>query len=274
MTTSPDHLVILPTYNAGPRLIEVVTDVLRHWPHVLVVVDGSTDGSEQPVRELAVRDARVNIIILPHNGGKGAAVLAGARIALAKGFTHALVMDSDGQHPASSIAEFMEASQRYPDRMILGVPVFGADVPPERLHGRKLSIGMVWLEILGSGIDDPLFGFRVYPLAPLCTVLGKSRGGQRYDFDTEAVVRLAWRGVPTLNLPAPVRYLTRAEGGVSHFRYLRDNLTLIWMHTRLVIELLFLRWPSVRRHRECWRRAEREAGLDRSHAAQARPQEH
>ena len=84
----------------------------------------------------------------------------------------------------------------------------------------------------------------MYPLAPLLAVLGPRRGGRRYDFDTEAAVRLGWAGVPPHNLAAPVRYFSRAEGGVSHFHYLRDNATLVWLHLRLLAELLLWRWPA------------------------------
>ena len=58
---------------------------------------------------------------------------------------------------------------------------------------------------------------------------------RRFDFDPEAAVRLRWRGVAPVNLAAPVRYLSAAEGGVSHFRYLRDNALLTWMHLRLML---------------------------------------
>ena len=255
MSASTTHLVLLPTYNTGPRLRDVVAEVLRHWQPVLVVIDGSTDGSEQTVLELAKTEPALTVLVQLRNGGKGAAVLAGAQAAAARGFTHALVMDADGQHPAGSIAEFMAASQRHSAAMVLGRPVFPANIPAERLHGRKLSVGLVRLELLGAGIADPLFGFRVYPLAPLLAVLGPRRGGRRYDFDTEAAVRLGWAGVPPVNLAAPVRYFSRAEGGVSHFHYLRDNATLVWLHTRLIVELLFWRWPGLLRHRREWRAA-------------------
>jgi len=255
MTASTTHLVLLPTYNTGPRLREVVAEVLRHWTPVLVVVDGSTDGSGQAVQELAKSEPGLTVLVLPRNEGKGAAVLAGARAARDRGFTHALVMDADGQHPAASIAEFMAVSQRRPDALVLGRPVFPANIPAERLHGRKLSVGLVRFEVLGRGIDDPLFGFRVYPLAPLLAELGPRRGGRRYDFDTEAAVRLCWAGVPPLNVAAPVRYFSRAEGGVSHFHYVRDNAMLTWMHTRLITELLLFRWPAVQRHRRVWQSA-------------------
>lgn len=253
MTVSATHLVLLPTYNTGPRLRDVVAEVLRRWQSVLVVVDGSTDGSEQAVVEMAKTEPALTVLILPRNSGKGAAVLAGAEAARARGFTHALVMDADGQHPAGSIAEFMAASQREPDALVLGRPIFPANIPPERLHGRKLSVGLVHFELLGRAVADPLFGFRVYPLAPLLDILGPRRGGRRYDFDTEAAVRLTWAGVPPRNLAAPVKYFSRAEGGVSHFHYLRDNATLVWMHTRLILELLFWRWPALLRHRRNWR---------------------
>jgi glycosyltransferase involved in cell wall biosynthesis len=255
MTRSSTHLVIIPAYNPGPRVREVVMEVLRHWQPVHVVVDGSTDGSERPLLELADTEPALTLQVLPRNFGKGAAVLAGALVAQARGFTHALVMDADGQHPAASIAEFMTASQQRPEAMILGQPVFPANMPAERRHGRKLSIGLVHFELLGRTVADPLFGFRVYPLEPLARVLGVRRGGRRYDFDTEAVVRLGWAGVPAVNRAAPVRYFSAAEGGVSHFHYVRDNVTLVWMHTRLITELLLWRWPALRRHRRAWRAA-------------------
>jgi hypothetical protein len=221
----------------------------------MVVVDGSTDGSAEPVLELAASEPDLTVIVLPQNSGKGAAVLAGAAAAQSRGFTHMLVMDADGQHPADSIAEFMEASRRVPDAMVLGRPIFPANIPRERLHGRKLSTGMTWLHMLGPAIADPLFGFRVYPIDPLLKVLGPLRGGRRYDFDTESAVRLGWAGVTPHNLPAPVRYFSAEEGGVSHFHYFRDNVTLVWMHTRLLVELIFRRWPALLRHRRGWRDA-------------------
>jgi glycosyltransferase involved in cell wall biosynthesis len=253
MNLSATHLVLMPTYNTGPRLREVVSEVLQHWRPVLVVVDGSTDGSDGAVISLAKSESGLEVLTMPANAGKGAAVLAGAAWASDHGFTHALVMDADGQHPAASVGEFMAVSQRQPAAMVLGQPVFPANIPPERLHGRKLSVGLVHFELLGHAVADPLFGFRVYPLAPLLAVLGPRRGGRRYDFDTESAVRLGWAGVPPVNVAAPVRYFSRAEGGVSHFHYLRDNLTLVWMHTRLIVELLFLRWPALLRHRRQWR---------------------
>jgi glycosyltransferase involved in cell wall biosynthesis len=255
MSRSSTHLVLLPTYNTGPRLAGVIAEALQHWQPLLVVVDGSTDRSHEPVLEMAAREPHLHVLVLPRNAGKGAAVLAGCAWARERGFTHALAMDADGQHPAAKIATFMDVSQREPDALVLGRPIFPSNIPRERLHGRKLSVALVRWTILGRGIDDNLYGFRVYPIAPLIAALGPRRTGRRYDFDTEAAVRLCWSGVRPVNVPAPVRYFSRAEGGVSHFHYVRDNLTLAAMHTRLLVELLLRRAPELLRHRRRWREA-------------------
>jgi hypothetical protein len=170
------------------------------------------------------------------------------RLAQRQGFTHALTMDSDGQHPAQSIAEFMARSAAQPDRMILGVPTFDADAPPLRVRGRRISNWWANLETLGIGVGDSLFGFRVYPIAPLLAIGERQRWMRRFDFDPEAAVRLCWAGVRPVNVPAPVRYFSAASGGVSHFRYLRDNALLTWMHLRLMVEfILRLPWLLTRR---------------------------
>jgi glycosyltransferase involved in cell wall biosynthesis len=246
---SATHLVLIPSYNTGPRLAQTVEEALACWSPVWVVVDGSTDHSATAVQARAVEDSRVRVIVREHNGGKGAAIATGVAAALTAGFTHVLTMDSDGQHPADHIPSFMAASLAQPAALVLGRPVFGPEVPLERLHGRKLSVGLARLEILGAGIDDPLFGFRVYPAAALQRALASTRRARGFDFDPEIAVRLVWAGTPTVNLPAPCRYLAKSEGGVSHFHYLRDNLKLIWLHTRLLTQLFLWRWPRVLRQR-------------------------
>ena len=228
------HLVIIPSYDTGPLVLTTVRAARRAWTPVWVVVDGSTDGSAELLRDLAASDPGLRVDVLPRNVGKGAAVLHALEAANAAGFTHALTMDADGQHPAGLIDTFMRASIARPDAMILGRPIFGAEAPMLRVRGRRLSNGWTDVETLGAGIGDSLYGFRVYPIAPLLEVMRSHRWMRRFDFDTEAVVRLAWRGVTPINIDAPVKYLRADEGGVSHFRYGRDNVLLTWMHFRLL----------------------------------------
>lgn len=239
---SASHLVLIPSYNPGPRVYETVRAARRFWSPVWVVVDGSTDGSAEGLQEMAARDPGLKLLRLPHNQGKGAAVLHGLDHAAHAGYTHALTMDSDGQHPAELIPAFMAASAAAPERMVLGVPVFDAEAPRLRVEGRKISNWWANLETLWMGIGDSLYGFRVYPVEPLRRVMRRQRWMRRFDFDPEAVVRLCWRGVRPINLAAPVKYLAADEGGVSHFNYLRDNALLTWMHIRLMTGFV-LRFP-------------------------------
>lgn len=239
---SRTHVVLIPSYNPGGKVFETVRAAREQWEPVWVVVDGSTDGTGAALQEMALADPGLRVLIRAKNGGKGAAVLDGLMEASAQGFTHVLTMDSDGQHPADRIAAFMADSAAHPDAMILGEPVFDTSAPSIRVKGRKISNWWANLETLWSGIHDSLFGFRVYPIAPLLRLMRSSLWMRRFDFDVEAVVRLSWAGVPARNLPAQVKYFTASEGGVSHFHYGRDNVLLSSMHARLFTGFL-LRLP-------------------------------
>ena len=234
--------MLIPSYNPGAKVFSTLRAALDHWAPVWVVVDGSTDHTEHRLAEMAAADPAIKLMVLPQNRGKGAAVLFGLREAQALGFTHVLTMDSDGQHPAECIPEFMQASLAAPDAMVLGEPIFDASAPGLRVKGARSPNWWANLETLWAGIHDSLFGFRVYPIGPLIGVMRRQPWMRRFDFDVEAVVRLSWRGVRPVNLPAPVRYFKAEEGGVSHFKYGRDNTLLTWMHFRLFFGFL-LRLP-------------------------------
>jgi len=230
---SHTHLVLIPSYNPGPKVTATVSDTLAQWSPVWVVIDGSTDDSAEQLLAMAATQPDLKVFVLPENRGKGGAVLFGLREARTQGFTHALTMDSDGQHPAERIRAFMQASHADLDAMVLGRPVFDASAPSLRVKGRQISNWWANLETLWAGIGDSLYGFRVYPIEPLIGVMRRQPWMRRFDFDVEAVVRLCWRGIRPINLPAPVRYFRPEEGGVSHFNYWRDNALLTWMHFRL-----------------------------------------
>jgi len=235
--------VLIPSYNTGPLLKVTVRGALDVWGDVFVVIDGSTDGSDTDLECLADNaDQQLRILRLPQNQGKGSAVLAGIELAMHEGFTHALTMDADGQHPADHIQIFMELGARHPEALVLGDPVFDESAPSIRLKGRKISNFWANLDTLWWGINDSLFGMRLYPLAPLHKAFTSTFGARRFDFDPEVAVRLCWQAIPLINLKTPVRYLSEEEGGVSQFKYLRDNILLIWMYFRLLIEF-FLRSP-------------------------------
>ena len=239
---SATHLVLIPSYNPGRKVFETVHGARAQWNPVWVVVDGSNDGTAEALQAMAKEDLGLRVFVRSQNGGKGTAVLEGTEAALREGYTHVLTMDSDGQHPPDRIRDFMAASAASPACMVLGSPVFDATAPSVRVKGRRISNFWVNVETAGAGIEDSLFGFRVYPASPLARIMRSHLWMRRFDFDVEIVVRLSWSGVEAINLPAKVRYFTPAEGGVSHFNYLRDNVLLTSMHARLFAEF-WLRLP-------------------------------
>jgi glycosyltransferase involved in cell wall biosynthesis len=235
---SSSHLVLIPSYNPGDKVLQTVDQARQYWNPVWVVVDGSTDGSDEKLLAMSRVDAGLRVLILRENQGKGAAVMHGAQIAKQHGFTHLLAMDSDGQHPAQLIPQFMAESIKDSNALVLGKPVFDANAPRIRVNGRKISNWWANLETLWQGIGDSLYGFRVYPIAPLIEEMSKTRWMRRFDFDVELVVRLCWAGLKPVNIDAPVKYFSAEEGGVSHFKYGRDNVLLTGMHIRLFFAFL------------------------------------
>ncbi len=233
-------LILIPSYNTGPILVKTVESALALGSPVWVVFDGSTDGSPDLLSDLKIpENQEFRVFILERNVGKGSAIRHGLGEAICAGFTHVLTMDADGQHPADWVADYFRLSAAHPEAAIFGRPVFDAAAPALRVNGRKVSNFWAHLETLGWGVDDSLFGMRLYPVRDLLEVMESTRFARRFDFDPEVAVRLAWRGVPIINLPTPVNYPSKEEGGISQFRYLRDNVLLTWMHLRLLAGFLY-----------------------------------
>ena len=241
--------VVVPVYDhehALARLIEALRPVgLTCW----LVDDGSHAACAQAIAHHAANEpAWLRSLRLDPNQGKGAAVVAGLRAAHAAGFTHAVQIDADLQHRPDQIARFVAAAREHPGAIVSGVPRYDASVPRARLYGRYLTHALVWLQTLSFDIRDSMCGFRVYPIAAALAQHARRPFGRRMQFDTDAIVRLYWAGVPVVNLPTPVTY---PVDGVSHFAMVRDNLRMIRLHLTLLAELP-LRAPGL-----LWRRRRR-----------------
>ena len=235
--------VLIPIYNHKDTIEAVLAHLDPLGLPCLIVDDGSDDATQQVLATATARYSWIDLIRQSPNAGKGRALTTGFRHAEAAGYTHAVQIDADGQHHTGDINRFLEVAKAHPQALILGKPVFGDDVPRSRYFGRKISIWCVWAETLSRAISDPLFGFRVYPLALTVAVSQRYRLGSHMDFDPEIAVRLYWAGAPIHNLDTPVFY---PPEGVSHFRLLRDNVRISWMHTRLLSGMV-LRLPRLLR---------------------------
>ena len=247
--TAPFRLcALIPTYENPRTVRDVVLAVRAHVPDVLIVDDGSGPEGRTACAALAAAGL-ATVHRLDQNRGKGAAVKTGFDIAAARGFTHALQVDADGQHDLACLPQFLRAAAERPDALVLGYPEYDASAPRVRLVVRRLTTFWVDLEVGRRGVvRDALIGCRVYPLA---AARRSGTRGNRMDFDVEIAVRMARARVPVVNLPVRVRYVSKSEGGISHFQPIRDNLRLSLMHSRICIGIMF-GWlgrlvPGVRR---------------------------
>ncbi|HEY9316579.1 MAG TPA: glycosyltransferase family 2 protein [Achromobacter sp.] len=238
---------VIPVYNHGATVAAVHARLAAQDLPCVLVDDGSDADCAAALDALA-RQPRTHLLRRAVNGGKGAAVQDGLRAAATLGYTHALQVDADGQHALPDATAFADASRARPQAVICGAPVYGDDVPRSRLYGRWLTRIWVWINTLSLDIPDAMCGFRVYPLAHVLPVIDGARVGRRMDFDIAILVRLHWRGVAMTWLPTRVVY---PEGGISHFKGLRDNLLISRMHARLFFGML-VRSPAL-----LWRRLAR-----------------
>ncbi len=245
MSTRHAPCFVIPVYNHGGTVGQTVAAVSRHGHPIFLVDDGSGPDTARVLDALAAANPLIRLLRRPGNGGKGAAVMDGFRAAIAEGMTHALQVDADGQHALDDIPRFLDAGRESPGKIICGVPIYDASIPKGRLYGRYATHVWVWIETLSLDIQDSMCGFRMYPLAPVRQLMERVSIGTRMDFDIEILVRLYWRGLRVINLPTVVTY---PEDGISHFRMLRDNLRITWLHTRLAAGMVF-RLPMLLAHR-------------------------
>jgi glycosyltransferase involved in cell wall biosynthesis len=226
---------LIPIYNHKDTIGRTVLALRALGLPVVIVDDGSNTATREVLDALVLNQPAIRLLRLPHNQGKGRALSAGLLAAHEMGFSHALQIDADGQHDVSDVPRFLTESAADPRALICGRPIYDDSVPRGRLYGRYITHFFVWLETLSMEIKDSMCGFRLYPLAATCAELQRKPFPARMDFDTEAAVRLVWRGVPVRNLPTRVIY---PENGLSHFRMWHDNVRISAMHTRLLIGML------------------------------------
>nr|WP_310616876.1 glycosyltransferase [Pantoea cypripedii] len=235
--------VLIPCYNHGAMLASVLQRLAPFNLPIIIVDDGSDAQTRQQIDALKAPQLRIHR--LAENQGKGAAVIAGMRVAAAAGYSHALQLDADGQHQVEDTPRMLDEARRHPQCLISGQPLYDDSIPKSRLYGRYITHFWVWIETLSLSLKDSMCGFRVYPLEPSLALCDRKPPGQRMDFDTEIMVRLYWQGTPSRFLATRVTY---PPSGVSHFDALRDNLRISWMHTRLFFGML-PRIPQLLRQR-------------------------
>jgi len=227
-------VALVPVYNHAATAGAVV-QALHALELPVILIDDGSNAECAAVLDTLVDAPATSLLRLPTNGGKGTAVIAGLREAHARGYSHALQLDADGQHDVAALPAFLDAMLGTPQAVIAGFPHYDTSVPAGRLFSRYATHVWVWINTLSLRIRDSMCGVRIYPLAATLPVLDTMASKSRMEFDTEILVRLDWAGIPIRNLPVSVHY---PPDGVSHFRLWRDNVRISWMHTRLFFGML------------------------------------
>jgi glycosyltransferase involved in cell wall biosynthesis len=225
---STNFCVIVPTYNNHKTLKKVMDSILEFTTNIIIVNDGSTDGTTEILKQYS-QFAQIHH---PKNLGKGMALRNGFQKALEMNFEYALTIDSDGQHFAADIPNFITEIQNNPHSLLIGSRnMTQENVPKKSSFGNKFSNFWFWFET-GIRLEDTQSGFRSYPLQ----LLPKRFYTNKFEFEIEVIVRSAWKGILVKNIPIAILY-DPAER-VSHFRPFTDFTRISILNTVLVLNAL------------------------------------
>ncbi len=243
--------VLLPTYNNGGTLKDVILGLLAYTDDIIVVNDGSTDGTAEILEEFP----QLQVISYSPNRGKGVALRRGLRAAADAGYDYAISIDSDGQHYASDLPVFIDEISRTPGALLVGARNMKVEhVPTKSSFGNRFSNFWYWVNT-GIRLPDTQSGYRLYPVQRI----GRKRYFTRkYEFEIEVLVRAAWSGVPVRAVPVSVYYPPAGER-ISHFRPFKDftrisvlntvlvTIALLWIKPRDLVRMLFSRegWATL-----------------------------
>lgn len=221
--------LIIPAYNEARTLRVVAAAALEKHEWVIVVDDGSTDGTVRSISDLPL-----TLLPLAHNRGKAHALKHGMAHALDLGATAVMTMDADGQHRAEDIPRLLEAMQAHPDRLIIGSRLHDRNqFPMSRYLANRFA--NFWIALAaGYPVNDSQSGFRIYPAALLNAYLGRKHKTNGFVFESEIIIEAGRAGCATFDVPIPAIY---ADGSrKSHFRPVLDILRITRMVARKLLQ--------------------------------------
>jgi uncharacterized protein (DUF2062 family) len=229
-------LGVIPVCNHAAAIRAVAQGVLDQGLPLLVVDEGSDDGSLERLAGLELRSLR-----LEPNGGKGQALLRAAALAGQWGYDAILTLDADGRHDPADARLLLEAAAGVWPAILVGTRRMGPGKAPRASRfGRSFSSFWVRLEC-GQSLADTQSGFRLYPVPFLLSWSFRSRG---CGFEVEVLVRGVWAGLPLLAVPVSVLH-SAGSARVSRSHLVKDNLSLVWLHVHLLVRAL-APWPHRR----------------------------
>ena len=230
--------VLIPVYNHGATIAQVVDQMLTYCADIIVVNDGSTDNTAEQLLGFA---DRIEIIELPRNRGKGEALRIGFNHAISRGFDRCMTIDADGQHYPDDVPNFLSALQAHPEGLLMGTRTLKHEnVPGASSFGNKFANFWYWV-ITGRKLKDTQSGFRVYPLM---TMKHMTFYSHRYEYETEILIRLSWRDMDIVPVPIKV-YYPPGDERITHFRKVPDFMRITVLNIILLLMALFYWHPVI-----------------------------
>ncbi len=232
---------VIPTYQNAKTLLQVVADVHRVVDTVIVVDDGSNDGTAALLDKATGNERPEKVLTHPKNCGKGAALKTGLTYARQQGFRYAVTVDADGQHRADDIPALLKAVEEEPDALAIGSRgLQHENMPAKSTFANRFSNFWFALQTL-QRLPDTQSGLRVYPLRRLHGLRWMSA---RYEAELTLLVFSAWAGVKLLPVPVSVYYPPRDQR-VTHFRPGRDFTRISVLNTLLCFLMVVYGWPRI-----------------------------
>lgn len=219
--------VLIPTYNNYKTIESVILSALEYCDELIVVNDGCTDNTP----EILAKYPQLLVVSHSHNKGKGLALRNGFKKAVELGFEYVISIDSDGQHYPSDFIVFLEKIEQEPGSLIIGARNMTVDnVPTKSTFGNKFSNFWFWAET-GIKLPDTQSGYRLYPVQRMKRIWFFTT---KFEFEIEAIVKSAWRGIPVIAVPVSV-YYAPIEERITHFKPSRDSTRISFLNAYLTI---------------------------------------
>ena len=226
-------IALIPAYNEAATIRAVTEGVLAHVPELIVVDDGSNDGTAGCLHEMPVQ-----VIRHETNRGKAAALASGFSAARARNNDAILTLDGDAQHRAQDIPRLLMAHAHFPEAIIIGSRLHDKQhIPAARYAANRFA--NFWIGwAAGVSIEDSQSGFRVYPATLLRT--GRWPKSAGFVFESEILIEAARAGVAIVHVPVAAVYSRHARS--RHFRPVVDIARIVLMVARkLLARGLYLR---------------------------------
>jgi glycosyltransferase involved in cell wall biosynthesis len=237
--------LVIPALNEAATIREVARRALAELDQVIVVDDGSTDGTAQALAGLPV-----TVLVNPANQGKAASLWRGATHAIASGATTVFTLDGDGQHDPADLQRLLGVAALYPEAILIGSRLHARErIPPSRYRANRFA--NFWISwAAGMPLLDTQSGFRAYPPEVFRRLRVRHDRWASFVFESEVLVEAARAGMAIICVPISVRYETGARR--SHFRPVADAAKIGMMLTRSIVGRAFHLpglWRSLQRGR-------------------------